>query len=115
HDHARARRLGAEPFGRELRVDVAGSAAAHVYVVPIAGRARRGRRARRRGARRLDAARRRLLDVVLLLAEPRGARDAGCSVGVAIAVLFAALLFDSDFLGAGAGVSVAGVMPVGAG
>src|SRR5215470_6247693 len=58
HDHARSRRLGAEPLGRELRIDVARSAAAHVHVVAIAGRARRGRRARCGGARRLDAARR---------------------------------------------------------
>src|SRR5215831_4561251 len=71
YDDARPRRLGAEPLGRELRVDVRGRRAGYVHVVSIARPRRRRGRARRRGSNRLDAVRRRLFDVVLLLAQPR--------------------------------------------
>src|SRR5947199_191759 len=70
HDHAAGRRLGAESFAAELRVDVRGRTPAHEHVVAIARRSGGRRRARRRGASGLaDAAGRRFLHVVLLLAQ----------------------------------------------
>src|SRR5215471_17144348 len=75
HDHAAARRLGAQALGGELGVELGRRRTAHVHVVAIARRRGRrwrggGRRARRSAPRRLDGRRRRrLFHVVLLLAK----------------------------------------------
>src|SRR6267378_3969673 len=80
HNHAAGRRLGAEPFAAELRIDVRGRATGHVDVIAVARRSRGRRRARRRGPGGLRAARRRLFHGVLLF--PQTVREPLGRVGI---------------------------------